>query len=86
MEPLFLSMLQNTQKLRFPTKYVTKKVPVTTTSQWIARVFLQEDNTGLSTFYALSEELTVPEPSTLALAAFGLIGLLGYAWRRRRMA
>lgn len=28
----------------------------------------------------------VPEPSTLALAAFGLIGLMGLVWRRRRTA
>jgi len=30
------------------------------------------------------ELYTVPEPSTLVLAAFGLIGLLHYGWRRRR--
>jgi hypothetical protein len=26
----------------------------------------------------------VPEPSTFALAAIGLLGLLGWGWRRRR--
>ena len=28
--------------------------------------------------------LPVPEPSTLLLAAMGLVGLLAYAWKRRR--
>jgi hypothetical protein len=27
---------------------------------------------------------TIPEPSTLTLLAIGLVGLLAYAWRRRR--
>ncbi len=27
---------------------------------------------------------SVPEPSTIALAAVGLVGMLGYSWRRRR--
>jgi LPXTG-motif cell wall-anchored protein len=26
----------------------------------------------------------VPEPSTLALAGMGVLGLLGYLWRKRR--
>jgi MYXO-CTERM domain-containing protein len=26
----------------------------------------------------------VPEPSAIVLAAMGLVGLLGYAWRRRK--
>ena len=30
------------------------------------------------------EPFTVPEPSTLALFATGLIGLLAYAWRKRK--
>ena len=30
------------------------------------------------------EASTIPEPSTLLLAAFGLLGLLAYAWRKRR--
>jgi len=36
-------------------------------------------------YYALSEEVTVtaiPEPSTLGLAAFGLLGLIGLGRRR----
>jgi hypothetical protein len=28
--------------------------------------------------------VTVPEPSVLALLAVGIVGLLGYVWRRRR--
>ena len=32
----------------------------------------------------LSGDLVVPEPSTLALLTVGLLGLLAYAWRKRR--
>ena len=28
----------------------------------------------------------VPEPSILVLLAIGVVGLLGYAWRRKRVA
>ena len=30
------------------------------------------------------QQVTVPEPSTLLLAASGLIGLLAYAWRKQK--
>ena len=36
-------------------------------------------------FSILSQAAAVPEPSTLALAAFGLLGLGLFAWRRRRL-
>jgi len=35
---------------------------------------------------SMVKTLAVPEPSALALAAFGLIGLAAYGWRRRRLS
>ena len=32
----------------------------------------------------LAKGVAAPEPSTIALAAMGLLGLTAYAWRRRR--
>ena len=37
-----------------------------------------------SALYTLGDVTLVPEPSTFVLLAAGAIGLLGYAWRRRR--
>ncbi len=41
---------------------------------------------GISSFTVTGEAVATPEPSTLALLAACAIGLLGYAWRRRRQA
>ncbi|MDA1236798.1 MAG: PEP-CTERM sorting domain-containing protein [Acidobacteria bacterium] len=50
-----------------------------TNSQWIN---VNESNASARAFYALSEELTIiPEPSALALAGLGFLGL---TFRRRR--
>jgi hypothetical protein len=35
--------------------------------------------------YQISGNLTpIPEPSSFALIAVGIVGLIGYGWRRRR--
>jgi lysophospholipase L1-like esterase len=39
---------------------------------------------GYSAIGALLSAQVVPEPSTVFLAAFGVIGLAGHTWRRRR--
>ena len=44
------------------------------------------NNFGQSILAAQSAAAAVPEPSTFALTALGLIGLLAYGWRRRRRA
>jgi lysophospholipase L1-like esterase len=41
---------------------------------------------GFSAIGALLSSTVVPEPGTVFLAAFGVIGLAGHAWRRRRAA
>ncbi len=41
---------------------------------------------GIPSFTITGEAVATPEPSTLALLAAGAIGLIGYAWRRRRPA
>ena len=42
------------------------------------------DNVGRSAFNEFSLTVSVPEPSAVVLLITGLIGLLCYAWRRRR--
>jgi lysophospholipase L1-like esterase len=41
---------------------------------------------GFSAIGALLSSTVVPEPGTVFLAAFGVIGLAGHAWQRRRAA
>jgi hypothetical protein len=47
-------------------------------------VYLETDRAGDYEIHVLSTDAVVPEPGTIALLATGLIGLLAYAWRRRR--
>ena len=41
------------------------------------------DHTSLIDSISLGGTSTIPEPSTIVLAVIGLVGLLGYAWRKR---
>ena len=41
-------------------------------------------NTVLSTSDIIAAASSVPEPTTVVLLTTGLLGLLAYAWRRRR--
>jgi hypothetical protein len=53
----------------------------------ITGTFQPEPSTDSATYYGLFNGLqieSVPEPSTLMLLATGLLGLLAYAWRKRR--
>jgi hypothetical protein len=55
------------------------------TTDWVWRQSTNDPNATPLPLYAMSDQLTVvPEPSTFALAALGLLGLMGFAWRRRK--
>jgi hypothetical protein len=50
----------------------------------IFEVFNDGDVWDVGEFALLGQYPTVPEPSSLVLAAFGLIGLAAWSWRRKR--
>jgi hypothetical protein len=64
-----------------------REFAATTTTQEFTSVHITStaDFAGAQLRYTLTSE-PVPEPGTLALSAVGFVGLLAYAWRRRRQA
>lgn len=58
-------------------------VPKADVGGQVARVGFCQGTAGIGYFTNLSV-FQVPEPSTLAMAAMSLFGLLAYAWRRRK--
>lgn len=63
----------------------SKLISDNTTSDYI--VFHNREYGSGTNYYAKLDNVainTVPEPSTIALAVTGLIGLLAYAWRKRK--
>jgi hypothetical protein len=59
--------------------------PITTMDGMLMFTGLPGSNfNGTVTITAAFSESTVPEPSTGLLLATGLVGLLGYGWRRRK--
>ncbi len=52
----------------------------------VSEFLFQEGFYSTGTVSATLTETTVPEPSTVALLSVGAIGLLAFAWRRRRKA
>ena len=60
-----------------------KAVKIAYTSNW----WVSGDYAGYATEYGLSKVrfgASTPEPRTLVLLATGLLGLLAYAWRKRK--
>jgi hypothetical protein len=47
--------------------------------------FTRRDNSTFTGFYAMEANVSVPEPSTFVMWATGAIGLIAYAWRKRRV-
>ena len=54
----------------------------TSTTAWIWQQWTSDPANTPLPFYGMSE--VIPEPSTFTLAVVGLLGLIGFAWRRRR--
>jgi len=63
---------------------VSATVSVGSTVDFVIDPFLANDRGDGTNFTATITQ--VPEPSTLILAALGMLGLLGFRWRRRSRA
>jgi hypothetical protein len=65
-------------------KYMSYVYTADSTGTLVVRMDNQNRDTGWH-FYGLTNEVkAIPEPSTLALLAAGLVGLIAYAWRKRK--
>jgi hypothetical protein len=57
---------------------------ITSNGQQICGEMTTSNGSGATVGFLLTNTVPLPEPSTVALTAAGLVGLLAYAWRKRK--
>ena len=65
--------------------FIQVEVPLRTGFPYLFEVDIHVEGSSNSLWLAMDTQL-IPEPSSLTLAALGMLGVLAYGWRRRRRA
>jgi hypothetical protein len=66
------------------TPFVTNGYAGSATNVWSSIMFSEDAPPATIGYDAYDPNGVVPEPSSCVLCAIGLIGLMAYAWRKRR--